>query len=217
MVDVEAFPVQQIGFDGCGGQPRTPRALVFHDRVTVAMALSRSIQQVDPVRAVDCFDDGFALADAFGRDPAAAVLVGYRSGSTAAAEATGRLLGRFPAAPVIAYGSADCAPLLVAAVSGGVRAVLLWNPDEPVVRRPAPLARRGHPAANGGGTRTTLTAPEREILSQIAEGCSNHEIGRTLSLSDDAVKTRARSIYRKLGARDRAHAVALGIRLNYLT
>jgi DNA-binding CsgD family transcriptional regulator len=36
-----------------------------------------------------------------------------------------------------------------------------------------------------------------------------------VSVSEEAVKSQVRSIYRKLGAR--AHAVALVIRLNYLT
>jgi DNA-binding NarL/FixJ family response regulator len=198
-------------------EPGARRALIFHDRLNVAMALSRSIQLVDRARAVDCFDDGFALTDAFGRDPCAVALVGYRRGSTAAAEATGLLLGMFPAARVIGFGGADCAPLLVAAVTGGVRGVMLWSPDEPVAGRPAAPGRPPRSPVEAGIARTTLTAREREILSQIAEGWSNHEIGRALSVSEEAVKSQARSIYRKLGARDRAHAVALGIRLDYLT
>ena len=216
MVDAEALTFQQSGFDGCGAQPSAPRALLFHDRINVAMALSRSIQLVDPVRAVDCFDDGFALADAVGRDPAAVVLVGYRRGSTAAAEATGLLLGLFPAAWVIGFGEADCAPLLVAAVTGGVRGVMLWSPVGPVAG-PQPAARRSSMALDGGISPTALTEREREVLGQIAEGWSNLEIGRAVSVSEEAVKSQVRSIYRKLGARDRAHAVALGIRLNYLT
>jgi DNA-binding NarL/FixJ family response regulator len=43
-------------------------------------------------------------------------------------------------------------------------------------------------------------------------GHSNSEIGRELYLSEDTVKTHARKLFQKLGARDRAHAVALGLR-----
>ena len=42
---------------------------------------------------------------------------------------------------------------------------------------------------------------------------SNAEIGRELYLSEDTVKTHARRLFRKLGASDRAHAVALGLPL----
>ena len=38
------------------------------------------------------------------------------------------------------------------------------------------------------------------------------EIGRELFVSEDTVKTHARRLFRKLGARDRAHAVAAGFR-----
>ena len=45
----------------------------------------------------------------------------------------------------------------------------------------------------------------------MADGKSNAEIGRELFVSEDTVKTHARRLFRKLGARDRAHAVAAGL------
>ena len=46
----------------------------------------------------------------------------------------------------------------------------------------------------------------------MSQGNSNGEIGRKLYLSEDTVKTHARRLFQKLGAHDRAHAVALGLR-----
>jgi DNA-binding NarL/FixJ family response regulator len=46
----------------------------------------------------------------------------------------------------------------------------------------------------------------------MASGKSNGEIGRQLYLSEDTVKTHARRLFRKLGAADRAQAVAVGFR-----
>jgi DNA-binding CsgD family transcriptional regulator len=46
----------------------------------------------------------------------------------------------------------------------------------------------------------------------MCEGQSNAEIGRGLFLSEDTVKTHARRLFRKLGAADRAHAVAIALR-----
>jgi DNA-binding NarL/FixJ family response regulator len=215
-MDAEALLIESGAPDGRDAAPGVRRALIFHDQVTVALALSRSLHLVDRGRVIDCFDDGFALADAVGRDPAAVALVGYRRGSTAAAEATGLLLGLFPAAWVIGFGGADCAPLLIAAVTGGVRGVLLWSPVEPVAGQHT-AARPGSSPIDRPNAPTALTAREREVLGQIAEGWSNVEIGRAVSVSKEAAKSQVRTIYRKLGARDRAHAVALGIRLNYLT
>jgi DNA-binding NarL/FixJ family response regulator len=59
---------------------------------------------------------------------------------------------------------------------------------------------------------TTLTERELQVLRGMADGRSNAEIGRELFVSEDTVKTHARRLFRKLGARDRAHAVAAGFR-----
>ncbi|MFD6564456.1 response regulator transcription factor [Micromonospora profundi] len=70
------------------------------------------------------------------------------------------------------------------------------------------------PAPNARPTRASIGLTERElqVLLGMAEGKSNAEIGRELFVSEDTVKTHARRLFRKLGARDRAHAVAAGFR-----
>jgi DNA-binding NarL/FixJ family response regulator len=62
------------------------------------------------------------------------------------------------------------------------------------------------------GRRGALTERELQVLRGMADGKSNAEIGRELFVSEDTVKTHARRLFRKLGARDRAHAVAVGFR-----
>lgn len=63
----------------------------------------------------------------------------------------------------------------------------------------------------------TLTERERQVLQGIANGQSNAEIGRDLFVSEDTVKTHGRRLFRKLGARDRAHAVAAAFRAGLVT
>lgn len=65
--------------------------------------------------------------------------------------------------------------------------------------------------------RPLLTERELEVLCGMADGKSNAEIGRELYVSEDTVKTHARRLFRKLGARDRAHAVAAGFRAGLVT
>ncbi|MEV6369895.1 response regulator transcription factor [Micromonospora musae] len=72
-------------------------------------------------------------------------------------------------------------------------------------QRPAPNARAARASVG-------LTERELQVLLGMAEGKSNAEIGRELFVSEDTVKTHARRLFRKLGARDRAHAVAAGFR-----
>ncbi len=51
----------------------------------------------------------------------------------------------------------------------------------------------------------------------MSRGKSNAQIGRELYLSEDTVKTHARRMFRKMGAADRAQAVALGFRWGLLS
>jgi DNA-binding NarL/FixJ family response regulator len=60
--------------------------------------------------------------------------------------------------------------------------------------------------------RVELTERELQVLRGMSDGKSNAEIGRDLFVSEDTVKTHARRLFRKLGARDRAHAVASAFR-----
>ena len=51
-----------------------------------------------------------------------------------------------------------------------------------------------------------------QVLRGMSQGKSNAQIGRELYLSEDTIKTHARRLFRKLGAADRAQAVAMGFR-----
>jgi DNA-binding NarL/FixJ family response regulator len=70
----------------------------------------------------------------------------------------------------------------------------------------------GAPAAEAPVRHAALTERELQVLRGMASGRSNAEIGRELYVSEDTVKTHARRLFRKLKARDRAHAVAVGFR-----
>ena len=64
-------------------------------------------------------------------------------------------------------------------------------------------------------SRGLLTGKEREVLSSLADGRSNHEIALAMYVSAATVKTHLTHIYGKLGVRTRhealARAVALGL------
>jgi DNA-binding CsgD family transcriptional regulator len=55
-----------------------------------------------------------------------------------------------------------------------------------------------------------LTDRERQILQGMADGKANAEIGAGICITEDTVKTHAQQLFRKLGARNRAHAVRIG-------
>jgi len=56
------------------------------------------------------------------------------------------------------------------------------------------------------------TARELQVLQLISDGLVNREIGHSLFLSEETVKSHVRHLLAKLQARSRAHAVAVGLR-----
>jgi two-component system response regulator DegU len=59
---------------------------------------------------------------------------------------------------------------------------------------------------------TPLSKREREILQMVANGSTTKEVARDLGISPHTVKTHLERIFEKLGANDRAQAVAIAIR-----
>ena len=67
------------------------------------------------------------------------------------------------------------------------------------------------PESNGTVSRAErrITARELEVLALVAKGCSTPEIARLLWITEDTVQTHVKRTFRRLGARTRAHAVAI--------
>lgn len=122
----------------------------------------------------------------------------------------GRTAGRTPAAPPADWPGQDApgAPAMVPVQRGDD------EPDGDTEPAPVRTVREDHRPEPAGRDRggVGLTERELQVLLGMAEGKSNAEIGRELFVSEDTVKTHARRLFRKLGARDRAHAVAAGFR-----
>lgn len=65
--------------------------------------------------------------------------------------------------------------------------------------------------ANGG-----LTRRQREILQLYADGLSTEDVARRLERSMETIRTHTKAALSRLNARDRAHAVAIGLRNNLI-
>lgn len=75
-------------------------------------------------------------------------------------------------------------------------------------RAPADRGASVGPQAEDGGL-TNLTDREREVLTLVARGMSNREIGRELHLSAGTVKNHVSAILRTLGISDRTQAAVI--------
>jgi DNA-binding NarL/FixJ family response regulator len=112
--------------------------------------------------------------------------------------------------------AADGDPFSVrAALAAGVRAFVV---SQAPPRSPAALGmartvvRNGHVSGVDG-----LSARELEVLSLVACGRSNRDIGAELHLSALTVKSHLARIARKLGTGDRAEMVAVALRAGAIT
>jgi DNA-binding CsgD family transcriptional regulator len=95
-------------------------------------------------------------------------------------------------------------------VEDGIQAYALREQDLQELPRMAPSPAR--PAAGDGETPQPpvedLSERELEVLALLASGRTNSEIARDLFVSAGTVKSHVNNIYRKLGARNRAEAIA---------
>jgi len=57
-----------------------------------------------------------------------------------------------------------------------------------------------------------LTTREIEVLRLVASGHANKEISARLSINEETTKSHVKNILAKLGAKDRTHAVSLGLK-----
>jgi DNA-binding NarL/FixJ family response regulator len=69
-----------------------------------------------------------------------------------------------------------------------------------------------HLAESEGSRTTPLSKREREILQKVADGATTRQVASDLGISPHTVKTHLERIFEKLGANDRAQAVAIAIR-----
>jgi DNA-binding NarL/FixJ family response regulator len=236
LIGLDRSPTPRAALDSCDLVPGTERIAPMTDLETSVLhwVPMKTVLLCDPRPAVrtavgwtlagmpagveiTCVADGFSLVDAYSAHHADLVLIGVRRGWPTGTDAVNLLLGLHPLATVIAYGSAQDTEAMSAAVARGARGLMLWDPDQLSARPKRPMPWAGHLDAPPGVARTELTEREMQVLLGMSQGQSNSEIGRELFLSEDTIKTHARRLFSKLGARDRAHAVALGMRHSLLT
>ena len=131
-----------------------------------------------------------------------------------AAEACARLLAVRDDAAVVLCTPADGVAALRPALDAGVRAVVVRSPGDAgalrsIVRRAVGGETIIDPRATAAEVpldRPALSAREQDVLTLVAEGLTNAEIGRRLYLSRHTVKEYLSAAMRKLGVSSRVEA-----------
>lgn len=147
-----------------------------------------------------------------------------QSGLSAIAE-IGKAL---PDTGIVVFTMYDNAAYVWETMNAGARGYLLKSASKPDLLRAVravasgagylqaevtmPLLKRLAHDARSADARRALSLREMQVLEYLAEGKSNKLIARTLSITEETVKSHFKNLYDKLGAADRAHAVAIALR-----
>ena len=134
--------------------------------------------------------------------------------------ATREIRSEFPDAKIIALTSYDGDQDIYRALDAGVRGYLLKEMVYSEVVRAIRVVHSGKrfiPAEvsqqlNGFVPEVALTPREIEVLSLVARGFGNKEVGDVLGTAAGTVKAHVQSILSKLDAKDRTHAVTIALR-----
>lgn len=194
--------------------------LVCDDSAPAREALRRAVSTIPGIDRVCVATSGEDAVHRWNVEEPDLALIDVRMPGIGGVEAARRILGATPQAGVIMMTTAEDTEGVARAVNAGARGYLVKDASREeltaiVTQALYDAAARGTGARGRRAVTTgapTLTERELQVLRGMSRGRSNAEIGRELYLSEDTVKTHARRLFRKLGAADRAQAVALGFR-----
>jgi DNA-binding NarL/FixJ family response regulator len=193
--------------------------LICTGHVPTRDLLRRAVAGVPGVVRVDCAATGEQVLAHWPPHRADLLLLDVSLPGIGGVETVYRLMRRDPLARVVMLAGPADRDAVARAVAAGASGYLAKDVtrEELCAAVLAALAGprpRGVPAMRAAGEPKApeLTERERQVLQGMAQGKSNGQIGRTLYLSEDTVKTHARRLFRKMGVNDRAQAVALGFR-----
>jgi DNA-binding NarL/FixJ family response regulator len=213
---------------GAGAGPI--RVLIADDQRVVRDGLRMLVGLIDGVEVVATACDGAEAVRLAGDHRPDVVLMDLRMPGTDGIAATADLRQRLPDTRVLVLTTYADEDAIVPALQAGARGYLTKDASaeqieaaihavhagqthlDPAVQErlvAAVLSRIPAPDPPGPGQKPPggLTAREAEVLTLLAAGLSNAEIGKRLYLSNATVKTHINRIFAKTGARDRAQAV----------
>lgn len=143
----------------------------------------------------------------------------------------GALLRVSPATSIIVFTATADPALAESALAGGAAGLLLKSSSAEELLQAVRAGAAGHIYLQPELTRALIsrltgrvgddgivrvTAREMEVLQLIADGMNTTEAATVLDRSPATIKTHVRSVFKKLGANHRAHAVAMALRLRII-
>lgn len=213
---------------GSAPSRRALRVLIVEDHRLVADALATVFELADGVEVCATTDSGQgAVRLAAELDPDV-VLMDVSLNGLNGIEATRQIIEADPDAKILVLTMHDDVDTLTSAIASGASGFVPKNADREDLFRAVIAVANGDAFLHQTTTRVLLSrvAPivdaesagerlsprETEVLELLSQGLSTKEIASALIIGEQTVKTHLSHIYQKLGAGDRAQAVAIALR-----
>lgn len=205
------------------------RALIADDHELFRSGLKQLLVdslQADDVREAETLDQALEMLTSEGAGDL--VLVDLRMPGMSGVEALSALRDGFPDAKVAVVSAWEDRADILAALGAGVHgyipkslpsaeiAAAIRSILEGRIYVPLSVGRReqgaktdsAQPNGNVGIGQDKLTLRQKEVLTELLKGQASKEIARTLDIAEGTVKIHLAAIYRALGVRTRAEAIA---------
>jgi len=205
------------------------RVLIVDDHPVVRDGIRGVLEHEDGFEVVgEAADGAEALARVAGA-PVDVVLMDLRMPGMGGVEAITELRRSHPQVRVLVLTTYDEDRDVLPAIEAGATGYLLKDSPRATLLDGVRAAHAGRPVLApsvagrlmgivGGDARADGLSPrELDVLRAAADGSTNREIAAALFVSEATVKTHLLHLYDKLGARDRASAVAIAYRRGLLS
>jgi DNA-binding NarL/FixJ family response regulator len=192
--------------------PQRLRLLIVDDHAVVREGLEAMLGSAPGIDRIATAASGAEALQACAAFQPQVILLDLRMPSSDGFSVLDHLLPRWPQVRVLVL-SASAAPAEVAlARQRGAAGYLSKSSDR------ATLLRAIHAVAGGGlcfapdggevADDAGLSPRELDVLRHLGQGFSNDDLGRTLGISGETIKSHLKAIFAKLGVAGRAEAVA---------
>ena len=210
-------------------QARMPqiRALIVDDHPVTREGLRTALGLSDDVLVVGEAANGEEAIEQARELAPDVVFMDVRMPGMDGIEATRRILEATPETKIILITIDESRTAISQAIQAGVSGYLLKDASADALVDAARNAIEGNAVIHPQLTKTffeearkgeaqsdstPLSKREREILQRVADGATTKHVATDLGISPHTVKTHLERIFEKLGANDRAQAVAIAIR-----
>ncbi len=205
------------------------RVLIVDDHPMVRRGLRSLLSSYPDIKVVGETEDGTAALQAATELYPHVILLDIQMIGVDGIEIASRILRNAPQVKIIILTAYDNEEYILGAFRAGVYAYLLKNSSDETVVETIRLVQQGkrllspslmdqvlrqlHLLAEAHASREhKLSQDEVHVLARIANGATNEEIASEIHWSERTVKRKIEEITIKLGARNRAQAVAIAIK-----